>query len=216
MSRDRDPLVICVDDISTDAQVLLREHRRLVELERFAEPDSFPTQSGGGRGAPTNEVDDDGTPVPQHSDPTFRAVEAREDGWANPVRAARRKVESTLYEARRLLDRALSDARQLAAPPRLDPEVNAKHDRAWCTHHAAMGFPTEPVRTDAPETGLCRWCADWRRDAEIRQQSALVDGTPNPLHDPAWPLMPPKAVLRRRSEGAKITTKVLRECGLAA
>lgn len=197
MSDRRSPVGDCVENVEQTARILLFHHRELERWEGWAAPDSFPSGSGGGR--PTNEVDDDGTPIPQHSDPTATAAVQRENAHANPARAARKLIEKNLYRARTLLDEALSAAKNVK-----DPEPKQREDAndrdVWCTNHRTIKVD-EPVRADAPDSGLCRWCSDWKHAAETIRQT-----------DKGWPLLPPANVMERRARGDRITNRVLGEC----
>lgn len=202
------------DDVTSQVTLLWGLYVTFTVEEDRVAPDSFPSSSLGG-GSPSNELDDDGTPLPQHSDPTYRAVELRDQ---SAHRVVCREIEQALYRVRRDLDVVLSKARTAAKPP---PKIDqATNDRSiWCTNHQAHGMQ-EPRRTDpkapltrAPKAGLCRFCEDWKRDAYLRHAPTFEDGTPNLDYCESWPLLPPGEVLEARERGP-ITSKVLEDCGL--
>jgi hypothetical protein len=127
------------------------EHREL--RQRFLEDrDGYPTQSMGGGGSPTNELDDDGTPIPQHSDPVGRLVVSRDD-TTDPIGNTLAIVVRKIAAARRQLESAVSDAAR-SRPPLKHPDP----DQIWCTSCERADI-REP-RTEG--RSVCWWCRDYR------------------------------------------------------
>ncbi len=119
--------------------------------------------------SPTNELDDDGTPIPQHSDPTLQAVVQREQ-----MDVACVQFTQAVEQARNALVRAvavaakagveidpdtglLMSAEQLAVKPKPPDEV-------WCRHH--LGFGMHEPQGGKGRRGLCSFCDEFDRSDE--------------------------------------------------
>lgn len=186
-----DPVEDALQTIVDLVAQVRREYQLARAFQTQVAPDGFPAVSGAaGKGAPTNEIDEeDGTPIPQRSDPTFAAVIARDE-----QRASTRRIAAQVYAARRSLDVAVGQARKTrhAIEDALPPATNS---REWCSWHAELAphLGDEPIHAD----GLCRFCYDWR--AAVRADRKGL------------PARPPMRILELRAEGRRITTRTLAE-----
>lgn len=163
-----------LDHIHDLVITLRREHAEL-RSRYLTDRDGYPIQSlGGGGGGATNEIDDDGTPIPQHSDPVGRLVVARDDP-TDPIGQALAELVRKIHDARRLLEAAVSDAGRARPPIKVtDP------DELWCENHLKAGMyePREQGRK------VCRWCreerAEHRKLPSIRLMQAKARGRVTP------------------------------------
>lgn len=153
--------------------------------------DGYPTESLGGGGGATNELDDDGTPIPQHSDPVGNLV-ANQDEKADPLIDAGRRAWSHVRNAMRELEAARS-AFACTHPP-IDSS-DLEHDRGlcWSCRRAAHSNPNVYRESDINGHGAneprCRNCYDW----------ALAHAGTNP----------PQLVVETWADGRRLTTKIV-------
>lgn len=191
-----DPVEQALDDLAALVAVARREYRAAQSWQVFVAPDGFPSVSGAAsRGAPSNELDDDGTPIPQRSDPTLAAVLARD-----AQKVSLRRIGVLVFAARRSLDTAVGQARasREALEEELPPEVNSPD---WCVWHREQLGVNEPIHRGS----LCQFCYDWA------QASTAEQGTVGGPGARKLPRRPPKRILELRAEGRRITTRVLDE-----
>lgn len=157
-------------------------HRELDRVARSS-ADGYPSASFAD-GSPSSECDDDGTPLPQHSDPTFRAVLARNEGHAGQVQAAKRQVAKALVTAYRVLESAKGKGVQVLEPPERLPDTP---EVLFCEHCESCGVKGQPVgdevqhRQRAKRWGRghvypnhCDWCASFLHEHGRRPPAALV------------------------------------------
>jgi len=159
--------------------------------------DGYPTQSLGGGGGATNELDDDGTPIPQHSDPVGNLV-ANQDEKADPLIEAGRRAWSHVRNAMRELEAARSIF--ASTHPPVDAS-DLEHDRGLCWSCRRAGIKNTAIHRDSAltdrDTGeprganepRCRNCYDW----------ALAHAGVNP----------PRLVVETWGDGRKLTTKIV-------
>lgn len=143
--------------------VIRREHAEL--RSRFlSDRDGYPTSSFH-HGSPTNEVDDDGTPIPQRSDPVARIVIARDEP-SDPIGFTLATVVAKIQQARRLLEAAVSDAAKTRPPMTITAA-----DDIWCTNclRAKVHTPRAEGRT------LCSWCRDEQSDHGTLPSRRLIE-----------------------------------------
>ena len=132
--------------------------------------DGYPTQSLGGGGGATNEVDDDGTPIPQHSDPVGRLVIARIDA-TDTTGAALASCVNHIRNAMRELEAAISDAARVRPPAQLDANIN---DQVWCVSCLRIKH-CSPIYEKSRARQLCRWCLEFEQAFGVRPPEELVD-----------------------------------------
>ena len=134
-------------------------------------------------GSPSSECDEDGTPLPQHSDPTARAVLARNEGQSGQVSASRRQVLSALVGARRTLESARGRALKVLTPPEEPPAPKPEDLCSNCLSYGA----NSPVGSEAQHVqrakrwgrsrihpDLCDWCASFLESHGRRPPKVLV------------------------------------------
>ena len=125
-------------------------HANLLILRR-TERDGYPSQSMGGAGNPTNEIDDDGTPIPQHSDPVGRMVVERDEA-RDPAGNALAQLVQLVHTAWRTLEAAEGAGRKVELPRKLEDQ-----DDLWCENCLKRAG----VKTTREEgRKVCRWCRD--------------------------------------------------------
>jgi hypothetical protein len=152
-----------LDRIAEQVDILRRAHRNLRDHRR-ANADGYPTQSMGGGGSPTNEVDDDGTPIPQHSDPVGRLV-VTFDTASDAAGIALVNLTRHIRDASLELEAAIGDVARLTPPVKItDP------DQLWCENCLRAGIrePREAGRK------VCRWCREETADHGRRPSPRLV------------------------------------------
>lgn len=129
-----------------------RAAHTLVRRRHLEDRDGYPTASLGGSGSATNELDDDGTPLPQHSDPTARIVIGRDEA-SDTIGIALANLVQNISDARRSLEAAISNA------ARAWPPVKIKSvDDTWCV--SCLRINIHSPRKD--DTRYCSWCGQWR------------------------------------------------------
>jgi hypothetical protein len=157
-----------VEDALDHSRTLLLEYFELyVELhEHFVKDrDGYPTSSLGG-GSPSNEVDEDGIPLPPRSDPVAAIVIARDEGSGNAGQALAQFVNS-LQHARRTLEGAVVGARRVLQPP---PNIVPQED-IWCVNCLRAGVKS----ARATEGRFCTWCRDDKTERGVYPSPRLVD-----------------------------------------
>lgn len=152
-----------LDHIGELVTQLQKEHRQL-RARWKDDRDGYPTRSMGNAGSPTNQLDDDGTPIPQHPDPVSTIVISRDEA-GDPIGQAIANMVDKIANARRHLEGAGSDAARARPPIKLpDP------DSIWC-----KSCERADHREPRDEGELCRWCADWKRNHGQLPWPELVD-----------------------------------------
>ena len=150
--------------ITTLVEDLHQAHHEL--RTRFLnDRDGYPTSSLGGRAGTTNELDDDGTPIPQHTDPVGRLVVSRDEA-TDPIGNALASLVQHIHTAMRELEAAISDAAR-ARPPLEHPDP----DTIWCESHLRYGLHEARLEGNR----LCRWCKREQAEQGKLPSRRLID-----------------------------------------
>lgn len=155
--------------------------------------DGFPPRSLGGGGSPTSIIDDDGVPIPQHSDPVGELVVR--DPEITPIGVALSRGFDAVCRASRALEEARSHFARTRRPDTIDEiEDRSTCASCWRVHQLSPTYRDSNVggRLGKP-TPLCRNCYDDVIESPYVERGRL-------------PLL---GVVRARAEGRRITTKVL-------
>lgn len=173
---------------SADLPAIERSIRARATLDRA---DGYPTNSGFDRGAPTNDCDEDGVPLPPRSDPVGRLVTDREEHDT--------ELETALATAWTALQTALRSVEEVHAafdstqPPVKPDEERTPADDIWCT--SCMRVQVFTPRAGGRGT-LCGWCYGWKMAHE---------------HGTDGPALPWPELIERRARGERITSRVVAE-----
>ena len=140
-------------------------HANLLILRR-TERDGYRPNSMGGAGSPTNELDDDGTPIPQHSDPVGRLVVERDEA-RDPVGNALAQLVQHVHTARRNLEAAVGAGRKIEVPKKPD-----NPDDLWCENCLKRANVKEPKAQGAR---VCWWCRDEKSERGTYPSRRLIE-----------------------------------------
>lgn len=189
-----DPVAKWREDMHALVDATAEHVRALKDREQreriAARPDSFPRQSMGGGGRATNELDEDGTPVPQHSDPVAQAVIARDESTEVLGPVISRLVARAMRTALGELNYGNNLALKALAPPKDEKRSRPENDDIWCVSHLRFDM-TEPYTKQRSK--LCDLCHEWQRDPM----------TPGDL--------PCREILDRVARGSNLTTALITE-----
>lgn len=156
-----DEVIATVERIRDDLRAVYDLDRQLRHLER---PDGYRSSVRPMEGSRTS-TDDEGEPLPGHSDPTGSAVVTLIEGRASGVRREINVMNGAMLEMLNLARQA--DGARVRA---LDP--GKEHPAPdGCRNHAEHDLGWEPVHS----SGRCRWCYDFWSVEGVDAPKALLE-----------------------------------------
>ncbi len=156
-----DEIIDVVRSVRANLQAVYDVDRQLRHIER---PDGYRASVRPMEGSPS-ATDDEGEPMPGHSDPTGSAVVTLIDGRASGVRKEINVMAGAVNEMLALARQANGAMQRALEPGKEHPVPDG------CRNHEAHGLGWQPVHS----SGRCRWCYDFWLVEGVDAPKALLD-----------------------------------------